>query len=280
MRAYLAVAAVALIAAAPPAEIPPAKDVKQEDPKVAADTKDAKEKDAKKWDVNTPPGEPATVSIDTRTGTWMSVDVSPDGETLAVDLLGDLYTLPIEGGEAKPLTHSIAWEMQPRFSPDGKRLAYMSDQGGGDNAWVMDVDGKNARAITTETYRLVNNPVWHPSGDYIAVRKHFTGTRSLGSGEIWLYHVSGTGKGVQVNEKPNWQKDLGEPAFSPDGRFVYFSQDTTPGKVFEYTQAPDQGGRPLRVLPPLLPRWPAPRLRDLDRRDLRPRPHPRSEDWP
>ena len=198
----------------------------------------AKDKDdkAKKWDVNAPPGEAATVAIDTRTGTWMSVDVSPDGKTLVFDMLGDIYTLPIEGGEATALTHSIAWEMQARFSPDGKRLAYMSDHGGGDNAWVMDRDGKNQRAVTNESFRLVNNPTWHPNGEYIAVRKHFTGTRSLGSGEIWLYHAGITGKGVRLNEKPNWQKDLGEPAFSPDGRYVYFSQDTTPGRVFQYNK--------------------------------------------
>jgi imidazolonepropionase-like amidohydrolase/Tol biopolymer transport system component len=125
--------------------------------------------------------------------------------------------------------------MQPRFSPDGRRIAYVSDAGGGDNVWVMDADGRGARAVSTEDFRLLNNPVWHPSGDYLAARKHYSGTRSLGSGEIWLFHASG-GKGVALNEKPNWQKDLGEPAFSPDGRYVYFSQDATPGRTFEYNK--------------------------------------------
>ena len=113
---------------------------------------DEKESAAKKpkWDVNNPPGEKITVPLDTRTGTWMSVDVSPDGKQIVFDLLGDLYLLPIEGGEAKALTHSVAWEMQARFSPDGKRLTYMSDAGGGDNIWVMDVDGNNARAVSKE----------------------------------------------------------------------------------------------------------------------------------
>ncbi len=197
-----------------------------------------------RWDVNKPPGTARTVKLDTRTGTWMSVDVSPDGQTLVFDLLGDLYTLPIVGGEAKPLTHSIAWEQQARFSPDGRRIAFVSDAGGGDNIWVMNADGTGARAITHEDYRLLNNPVWHPGGQYIAARKHFTGTRSLGSGEIWLYHVDG-GKGVQLNEKPNWQKDLGEPALSPDGKFLYYSRDSTPGTSFEYNK--DANGSIFRI---------------------------------
>ena len=188
-----------------------------------------------KWDVNNPPGTAISVPIDTRSGTWMSVDVSPDGKQIVFDLLGDLYLLPIEGGEATALTHSVAWEMQARFSPDGKRLTYMSDAGGGDNVWVMDIDGKNARAVTKEKYRLLNNPAWHPNGQYIAARKHYTGTRSAGSGEIWLFHAGG-GEGVALNEKANWQKDLGEPAFSPDGRYVYYSQDTTSGREFEYNK--------------------------------------------
>ncbi len=191
--------------------------------------------DNPKWDVNKTPGTKAEATIDTRTGTWMGLDVSPDGKTLVFDLLGDLYTLPISGGEASALTQDMAWQMQPRFSPDGKRITYVSDAGGGDNVWTMNRDGSNAAALTTEDFRLLNNPVWSPDGRYIAARKHFTGTRSLGSGEIWLYHVDG-GKGVQLNDKPNWQKDLGEPAFSPDGRYLYFSQDTTAGNTFQYNK--------------------------------------------
>ena len=111
-----------------------------------------------KWDVNRPPGETFKVPLDVRTGTWMSVAVSPDGKQIVFDLLGDLYLLPIEGGEAKALTHSVAWEMQARFSPDGKRLTYMSDAGGGDNIWVMNIDGSNAHEVSKEKFRLLNNP--------------------------------------------------------------------------------------------------------------------------
>eukprot|EP01136_Pigoraptor_vietnamica_P027144 Opistho-1_new@83106 len=102
----------------------------------SAQTEAPKKPEKAGWDVNKPPGESRTIALDTRSGTWMGVDVSPDGKTLVFDLLGDLYVMPITGGEAKALTHTIAWEHQARFSPDGKQIAYISDAGGGDNVWV------------------------------------------------------------------------------------------------------------------------------------------------
>jgi imidazolonepropionase-like amidohydrolase/Tol biopolymer transport system component len=199
---------------------------------------DQEKKTDEKWDVNNPPGPRTEAPIDVTEGTWMSLDVSPDGKEIAFDLLGDLYTLPIGGGEAKALTHDIAWQMQPRYSPDGRHIAYTSDQGGGDNIWMMDRDGGNPRAVTKETFRLLNQPAWTPDGEYIAARKHFTAQRSLGAGEIWLYHRSG-GDGLQLTKKPNDQKDVNEPAFSPDGRYLYYIQDITPGPVFEYNKDPN-----------------------------------------
>jgi imidazolonepropionase-like amidohydrolase/Tol biopolymer transport system component len=196
------------------------------------------EKKEEKWDVNNPPGPSKEVAIDVTEGTWMSVDVSPDGKEIVFDFLGDLYTIPMAGGEAKALTHDIAWQMQPRYSPDGKTIAYTSDQGGGDNIWVMNRDGSNAKAVTKESFRLLTQPSWTPDGQYIVARKHFTAQRSLGAGEMWLYHRSG-GDGVQLTKRPNDQKDAGEPVFSPDGRYLYFSQDVTPGPVFEYNKDPN-----------------------------------------
>jgi len=186
-----------------------------------------------KWDVDKPPGPVTSASIDVREGTWISLDVSKD--TIVFDLLGDLYLLPLSGGEARALTSGMAWDMQPRFSPDGRKVAFTSDRGGGDNVWTVGVDGTGFAAVSKEEFRLLNSPCWSPDGQYLAARKHFTGTRSLGAGEIWLYHVTG-GDGLQVTAKTNDQKDLGEPAFSPDGRYVYYSQDSTAGKVFEYNK--------------------------------------------
>ena len=187
------------------------------------------------WNVNAPNAPSTEASIDVTEGTWMSVDVSPRGDELVFDLLGDLYTLPITGGEARALTQGVAWDMQPRYSPDGRFIAFTSDRGGGDNLWVVKRDGSDPQAVTQEKFRLLNSPAWSPDGQYLVGRKHFSSKRSLGAGELWLYHRSG-GEGVQLTERPTEQKDVGEPVFSPDGRYIYFSQDVTPGRVFEYNK--------------------------------------------
>ena len=190
-----------------------------------------------KWDVMNPPGDKREIDINTDNGTWMSLDVSPDGKTIAFDMLGDIYTLPVSGGVATNIASGLAWEMQPRFSPDGTQIAFTSDRAGGDNIWTMDIDGENKQQVTKETFRLLNNPTWSADGQFIAARKHFTTSRSLGVGEIWLYHTSG-GSGVKLVKKPSesHQKELGEPMFSPDGQHIYYSQNITPGPIFEYAQ--------------------------------------------
>lgn len=198
-------------------------------------TTPAKADEKPKWDVSADHGPARDVPIDVRNGTWLSLDVSPDGRTIAFDLLGDLYVMPIDGGEAKPITSGNAWDMQPRFSPGGRSIAFTSDRGGGDNIWIVDANGANPRQVTKEDFRLLNQADWSPDGDYIVARKHFTSGRSLGAGEMWLYHKAG-GAGLQLTKKRTDQKDTNEPAFSPDGRYLYYSDDVTPGEVFEYSK--------------------------------------------
>ncbi|MBY0343333.1 MAG: amidohydrolase family protein [Sphingomonadales bacterium] len=196
-----------------------------------------------KWSVEAPKGAVLKqVPIKTDEGTWMDVDVSPDGQTIAFTLLGDIYTLPVSGGTPKRISEGLSWDVQPRFSPDGSRIAFASDRGGGDNIWVMNADGSDKRQVTKEDFRLVNQPSWSPDGRFIAAKKHYTTERSAGTGEVWLYHVSGGG-GVQVVERANerLQKELGEPTFAPDGSAIYYTRNTTPGNVFEYAQDSNAG---------------------------------------
>jgi Tol biopolymer transport system component/imidazolonepropionase-like amidohydrolase len=193
-----------------------------------------------KWDVSNPSGGVPykDVEFTTSEGTWMCLDVSPDGKTIVFDLLGDIYLMPITGGTATPLRQGLAWEVQPRFSPDGKKILFTSDAGGGDNIWVMDADGKNGKQVTKESFRLLNNAVW-VDNEYIVARKHFTSGRSLGAGELWLYHLSG-GEGLQLTKRKNDQQDVNEPSVSPDGRYIYFSEDMYPGGFFQYNKNPNQ----------------------------------------
>jgi imidazolonepropionase-like amidohydrolase/Tol biopolymer transport system component len=232
--------AVAIAAASPLAQQPA--------PAPAAAKPDDKKEDEKpkepKWDVTAEFGPTSKVAFDTSEGTWMNVDVSPDGARVVFDLLGDLYVMPIGGSTAAApatrLTTGPAFDMQPRFSPDGRRIAFTSDRGGLFNIWVMDADGKNPTAVSREEKWWVNSPAWAPDGDFIFARKHFVSTRSLGAGEVWMYHRSGA-DGVQVTEKVSFQKDAGEPALSPDGRFLYYSKDITPSPTFEYDKNPHAG---------------------------------------
>ncbi|MBK7939862.1 MAG: PD40 domain-containing protein [Lewinellaceae bacterium] len=192
-----------------------------------------------KWDVSNPSGNVPykDVEFTTSEGTWMSLDVSPDGKTIVFDLLGDIYSMPATGGTATALRQGIAWEVQPRFSPDGKKILFTSDAGGGDNIWVMDADSKNVKQVTKESFRLLNNAVWIDN-EYIVARKHFTNTRSLGAGELWMYHHTG-GEGIQLTKRKNDQQDVNEPSVSPDGRYIYFSEDMYGGGFFQYNKNPN-----------------------------------------
>ena len=191
-----------------------------------------------KWDVNAPAGATIKqVPINVDEGSWIDVDVSPDGQTIAFALLGDIYTMPISGGTPTRIAEGLAWEVQPRFSPDGKRIAFTSDRAGGDNIWIMNRDGSDKKQVTKEEFRLLNQPSWSPDGRYVVAKKHFTTGRSLGTGEIWIYHVSGGG-GVQLVKRPSekHQKELGEPIYAPDGKSIYFTKNITPGATFIYAQ--------------------------------------------
>src|SRR5215831_8049488 len=94
-----------------------------------------------------------SMTFTTSEGTWLSLDLSPDGKTIVFDLLGDIYTLPIEGGNATRITSGQAFDAQPKWSPDGKTIAYVSDRNGSDNLWLMNADGSHQHILTREEQR-------------------------------------------------------------------------------------------------------------------------------
>ncbi len=193
-----------------------------------------------KWDVSNPGDgwEFTEVPLNTDEGTWMSLDISPDGKQIVFDLVGDIFIMPFSGGKATPLRTGLPYEVQPRFSPDGKLISFTSDAGGGDNIWIMKKDGSEEKQVTEESFRLLNNAVWTNDGEYLIARKHFTSGRSLGAGEMWMYHRSG-GSGIQLTKRKNDQQDVNEPFTSPDGKYLYYSEDVYPGGFFQYNKDPN-----------------------------------------
>lgn len=169
------------------------------------------------------PLEPArTIRVDRTEGTWISLDVSPDGETIVFDYLGDLFTVPVEGGEATQLTSGMAFDAQPRFSPDGSRIVFTSDRSGGQNVWVMALDGSDTVQITKGKANRTESPEWTPDGDYIVAAKG--AFRGQGLPKLWMHHVEG-GTGVQLIKEPESLKTIG-PAVSPDGRYIWYARRT------------------------------------------------------
>ncbi len=173
------------------------------------------------WKVDEPHAPTRTVQFVTDEGTWLHLDVHPDGRQIVFSLLGDLYLLTIAGGEARRISSGPAYDVQPRFSPDGRWIAFASDRGGLENLWICDLEGKRARQISQEKASTVSAPAWSPDGQYLVGRKRITDTSSLGTVELWMWHVQG-GQGIQITKRED-QPDAADPAFSPDGRFLYYS---------------------------------------------------------
>lgn len=176
-----------------------------------------KEKPKKKKDLPLEVGR--RIPIKTNEGTWMSLDVSPDGKTIAFDFLGDIYTMPITGGKPIAFTSGMAFDSHPKFSPDGTKLLFISDRSGGENIWWFSVDKKDSLQVTKGNTDHYQSAEWAPDGNYIVGSR---GTRNL---KLWMFHKDG-GSGAQLINKPDNLKTV-EPAFGPDGRYIWFSQRTS-----------------------------------------------------
>jgi Tol biopolymer transport system component len=171
-----------------------------------------------KHDKDLPMDPDRVVAFTTNEGSWMSVDVSPDGKSLVFDMLGDLFMMPISGGKAERITTGMAFDTRPKFSPDGKSLLFTSDRDGAENVWIMNLDTKEPKQLTKGNDNNYPSADWTPDGKYIVA------ARGRMQVKLWLYHVDG-GSGVQLTKGADTWKTI-DPAVSPDGRYIYFSQRT------------------------------------------------------
>ena len=166
------------------------------------------------------PLEPARWARFTTTeGTWISLDVSPDGQTIVFDLLGDLYAMPASGGRAARLTDGMPHDMQPRFSPDGERIVFVSDRSGDNNVWLMPAAGGEPVQLSKGIGSRFASPDWTPDGKYVVVSR---AAPRQGLEKLWLYHVDG-GTGLEMVGGSFGQRMMG-PAVDPEGRYVWYAQ--------------------------------------------------------
>ncbi|HXG92845.1 MAG TPA: amidohydrolase family protein [Blastocatellia bacterium] len=193
---------------------------------------DEAKKDEKQKEEGLPLKTAETITFVTDEGTWMSLDVSPDGQTILFDLLGDIYTLPIAGGEARRIIGGLSFESQPKFSPDGKKIVFISDRSGAENLWIADADGSNPKPLTKGRNQMFASPSWTADGQYVVASKGGAGIPTF---SIWMFHKDG-GSGVQLGppDPPLPQPGSNQPqpprmnkmgaVASPDGRYIYYAQ--------------------------------------------------------
>ena len=192
------------------------------------------------WDVTLARGKTRDIDFTTNVGTWTSVDLSPDGSWIAFDLLGHVYRMPATGGQTTALTQNsgVSLNFQPRISPDGRSITFITDRRGQYNLWVMNADGTNPRPVFSDVNATAVEPAWTPDGNYIVVRRggRGGGEGAAAPGGLWMYHKDG-GHGAPLvataaggrggacgeagNGHPSW------PSISSDGNNQYYQVTMT-----------------------------------------------------
>ena len=119
-----------------------------------------------------------TIELEVTEGTSINLDVSPNGKTILFDLLGDIYQMSIMGGEAKQITQGLSWDAKPIWSPDGEKIAFVSDDSGTSNIWIMNKNGLAPRQITNYKFNRSgstiiacewfdnDNVIFYPKGNH------------------------------------------------------------------------------------------------------------------
>lgn len=182
----------------------------------AADSDKDKDKKEKK---DLPLEAGRTFEYDLTEGSWISLDVAPDG-TIVFDFLGDIFTIPATGGTATQITEGFPFDSQPRFSPDGNKIVYISDVSGGDNVWIYDLTTKEKTQITKGNNNTYQSPEWAPDGKYLIASKQAGGNLH----KLWLYHIDG-GSGTALVKEPRNMRMV-EGAFGANANLIWFSRRT------------------------------------------------------
>jgi Tol biopolymer transport system component len=166
----------------------------------------------------------SVIDVTVQEGTSMSVAVSPDGRTLAMDLQGGIWTVPAAGGPATRVTGIYEDARQPTWSPDGKWITYFGYKDGGYDLWNIAPDGSGQHRLTWGPFDD-REPAWSHDGTRVA----FSSDRGnpLGSDyNIWVLDTR-TGELRQLTKAAS--EDF-MPTWSPDDREIAFASTRENGQ--------------------------------------------------
>lgn len=169
-----------------------------------------------------PETEVIPVDVVLTEGTNMAVDVSPDGSMLAIDLVGRIWTLSADGGPATPITDPFGDARQPRWSPDGTRIAFQAYWAGDYDVWVVNVDGTGLAQLTSGPYDD-REPAWSADGASVV----FSSDRG-GSYDIWRVDVASGDLSRETTAEGNEYM----PSLSPDGASLAWIADGSSSGVW------------------------------------------------
>lgn len=214
------------------------------------------------------------VSFETQEGSPLSLDVSPNGQRIVFDLLGDIYDLPYTGGTARRLSAGLALDAQPVYSPDGETILFLSDRSGAENIWLMDADGGNPRQISFyDDNPAFSSPEWSPDGKSIIVTRNWPDQNAY---ELWMFKPlpGDMGQVLRSTRLPDTQSDETVNStgarFAPDGSSIYLANlsgdprfdavprweiarmDTATGVTEIILPAPELKGTPLARFRPAM----------------------------
>jgi TolB protein len=136
----------------------------------------------------------------------------------------DIYVITADGKSVRQLTTDPSWDVSPDWSPDGNRISFLSDRDGYLNLYVMNADGSNVQQVTQYKEDGINCTDWSPNGDEIAFSFHSKPDDGIGP-RIFVIHPDGSGlRQVVPSDGDN---SAVEPAWSPDGKKLYFVSNRT-----------------------------------------------------
>jgi tricorn protease len=165
-----------------------------------------------------------------------SVELSPKGERVLIGARGDIFSAPVEKGGTRNITHSSdAHDKFPRWSPDGRQIAFISDRTGEEEVWIAAQDGLTPpQQLTSGGSAMRYSPEWSGDGKRIAF--------SDKDGKLYVLTIAGKTL-KQIADSPRGQiQDYG---WSPKGNFLAFSIPGTNGfsSVYVYDTTADKLSR-------------------------------------